>query len=327
MPAPSPSGPSSSGSFSTTGPTAPPPGASPEQPAALPGGITLCYQTFGDPSSEPLLLVMGLGGPMTWWDPGFCAMLADAGFFVIRYDNRDTGRSTRIRARVTRGMLVRSALGRGQRAPYTLDDMAGDAFGLLDHLGIGSAHVVGISMGGMIVQTMAVLHPDRVRSLTSIMSTTGRRTVGWQDPRLLPLLLARSAENREAYVVSSARLWQVIGSPAYPEPRELVDARARETFDRGVSASGVIRQMLAVLAQPDRSHRLGELTMPALVIHGLSDKMVHVSGGRATARAIPDAELMLVPGMGHDIPAELRRQFADAIRRAASRSTRVTGDR
>jgi pimeloyl-ACP methyl ester carboxylesterase len=272
-----------------------------------------------------LLLVMGLGGPMTWWDPGFCAMLADAGFFVIRYDNRDTGRSTRIRARVARRMLVQAAVGRGSRPPYTLDDMAGDAFGLLDHLDIESAHVVGISMGGMIAQTMAVLRPERVRSLTSLMSTTGRRTVGWQDPRLLPLLLARSAETRDAYVTSSARLWKVIGSPAYPETREAVHARAGETYDRGVSGPGVMRQMLAVLAQPDRSHRLGELRMPVLVIHGLSDKMVHVSGGRATARAIPGAELMLVPGMGHDIPAELRRQFVDAIRRVASRSSRRTG--
>jgi pimeloyl-ACP methyl ester carboxylesterase len=302
-----------------------PDGASPERLAALPGGVGICYQTFGDPSAEPLLLVMGLGGPMTWWDPDFCSMLADAGFFVVRYDNRDTGRSTRIRAHVNRRMLVQAALGRGARPPYTLDDMAGDAFALLDHLRIDSAHIVGISMGGMIVQTMAMLRPHRVRSLTSIMSTTGRRTVGWQDPRLLPLLLARSAETREAYVSSSARLWRVIGSPAYPETREAVHARAGETYDRGVSGAGVIRQMLAILAQPDRSLRLGELTMPALVIHGLSDKMVHVSGGRATARAIPDAELMLVPGMGHDVPAELHRQFVDAIRRVASLSPQGTG--
>jgi pimeloyl-ACP methyl ester carboxylesterase len=307
--------------------TAPPPGATPEQLALLaqPPGLRICYQTFGERDAPlgPLLLVMGLGGPMTWWNPDLCRMLADAGFFVIRFDNRDVGRSGRItgeHARVTRRMLVQAFFGRGPRPPYTLDDMAGDAFGLLDHLGLESAHVVGVSMGGMIVQTMALLHPQRVRSLTSIMSTTGRRTVGWQDPRLLPLLLARSAQTREAYVASSIRMWTVIGSPGYPEEREQVDARAGHTYDRGVSAAGVARQMVAILRQPDRSRRLRSLTMPALVVHGLADKMVHVSGGRATARAIPGAELLLVPGMGHDLPVELHETFTDAIRRTAERA-------
>jgi pimeloyl-ACP methyl ester carboxylesterase len=304
-------------------PPALPEHASPERMATLSSGVRLCYQTFGEPSADPLLLVMGLGGPMTWWDPGFCAMLADAGFFVIRYDNRDTGRSSRGRGRVTRRMLLQAYLGVGSRPPYTLDDMAGDGFGLLDHLGIGSADVVGVSMGGMIVQTMAVLRPERVRSLTSIMSTTGRRTVGWQDPRLLPLLLARSVQTKEAYVASSARLWKVIGSPAFPETRAAVAERAGETWDRGISAAGVARQMMAILAQPDRSQRLRDLTMPALVIHGFDDKMVHVSGGRATSRAIPGSELLLVPGLGHDLPDELREEFVAAIRRTSDRA----GDR
>ncbi|MEP7091650.1 MAG: alpha/beta hydrolase [Nocardioidaceae bacterium] len=301
----------------------PPEGASPERVAPVAGGIELCYQTFGDPIADPLLLVMGLGGPMTWWDPDFCGMLAAAGFFVIRYDNRDTGRSSRARGRVSRRMLVQSFLGpaaRGPRPPYTLDEMAADAFGLLDHLGLGTAHVVGVSMGGMIVQTMAVLQPARVRSLTSIMSTTGRRTVGWQDPRLLPMLLARSVPTREGYVAGSARLWKVIGSPGYPETAAVVQERAGETWDRGVSPAGVARQMVAILNQPDRSRRLRELSMPALVIHGLDDKMVHVSGGRATSQAIPGSELLLVPGMGHDVPAELRETFTEAIRRTADRA-------
>ena len=298
-----------------------PEGASPEQFAPLPSGIKLCYQTFGDPSGDPLLLVMGLGGPMTWWDPDFCQMLADRGFFVIRYDNRDTGRSSRAKGRVTRAMLVRSFMGRGGRPPYTLDDMAEDGFALLDHLGIDAAHVTGVSMGGMIAQTMAILRPERVLSLTSIMSTTGRRTVGWQDPRLLPRLLERRAATREQYVESSARFWSIIGSVAYPDTKQAVMDRAGETWDRGISASGVLRQMVAIVGQPDRSHRLQEIKAPTLVIHGLNDKMVHVSGGRATARAIPGAELLLVPGMGHDLPAELHETFADAIRRLASTAT------
>jgi pimeloyl-ACP methyl ester carboxylesterase len=294
--------------------------SSSEQFARVSSGLDICYQTFGDPSDEAVLLVMGLGGPMTWWSPEFCHLLAEAGFFVIRFDNRDVGRSSRIKARVTRKRLVQAFFGRGPRPPYTLDDMAGDGFGLLDHLGIESAHVVGVSMGGMIVQTMALLHPERVRSLTSIMSTTGRRTVGWQDPRLLPLLLARSARTREAYVASSARVWLIIGSPAYRETREAVDERAGDTFDRGVSASGVARQMLAILRQPDRSRKLRSLRIPALVIHGMQDKMVHVSGGRATSQSIPGSELLLVPGMGHDLPAQLDQTFVDAIKRTAGRA-------
>jgi pimeloyl-ACP methyl ester carboxylesterase len=297
-----------------------PDGASAEQFAPLPGGVEICYQTFGDPSGDPLLLVMGLGGPMTWWDPDFCRALADTGFYVIRFDNRDTGRSSRMDGRVTRGSLVRSFVSpasRRPRPPYTLDDMAEDGFGLLDHLGIDAAHVCGISMGGMIVQTMAVLRPERVRSLTSIMSTTGRRTVGWQDPRLLARLLERRATTREAYVASSARFWAVIGSVAYPDTEEAVLARAGETWDRGVNPAGVARQMVAILAQPDRTLRLRELRVPALVIHGMDDKMVHVSGGRATSHAIPGSELLLVPGMGHDLPVQLHDTFVDAIRRVA----------
>ena len=302
-----------------------PAGASAEQFAPLPGGVEICYQTFGDPSGAPLLLVMGLGGPMTWWDPDFCRLLADQGFFVIRFDNRDTGRSSRMRdrGRVNRRVLVRSFLGRPARPPrppYTLDDMAGDGFGLLDHLGIDSAHVVGISMGGMIVQTMAILQPERVRSLTSIMSTTGRRTVGWQDPRLLPRLLERRADTREAYVASSARFWAVIGSGAFPDSEEAMIARAGETYDRGVSPSGVMRQMAAIVAQPDRTRLLHQLRVPALVIHGLNDKMVHVSGGRATSHAIPGSELLLIPGMGHDLPIQLHDTFVEAIRRVADRA-------
>lgn len=281
--------------------------------------VELCYQTFGTPDADPLLLVMGLSGPMTWWDPEFCRMLAERGFFVIRYDNRDVGRSSRGQGRVTRGTLVRAFTGQKVRAPYSLVDMAGDAFGLLDHLGIDAAHVCGVSMGGMIAQTMAIEEPGRVLSLTSIMSTTGKRTVGWQHPSLLANLIGR-AGGRTAYIESSVKIWHRIGSPAYPQDEDEIRARAAETWDRGLSTSGTLRQMVAILTQPNRGPRLRALRMPALVVHGLADKMVHVSGGRATAAAIPGAELLLVDGMGHDTPRELNETFVDAIRRTADRA-------
>src|SRR6476619_2926484 len=212
--------------------------------APLPSGIELCYQTFGDRDGQPLLLVMGLGGPMNWWDPELCRMLAARGFFVIRYDNRDTGRSSRVGVRVKRSTLVRAFAGARVRAPYSMSDLAADGFGLLDHLGLESAHVVGVSMGGMIVQTMAIEQPRRVRSLTSIMSTTGKRTVGWQHPSLLPSLLARRS-GREGYIELSVKSWKLIGSPGYPTTEERIRARAAETYDRGVTASGTLRQMAA----------------------------------------------------------------------------------
>ncbi len=275
--------------------------------------VELCYQTFGDPDDEPLLLVMGLGGPMTWWDTELCVMLAEAGFYVVRYDNRDTGRSTRIPARVRRSHLVRAFGGRKVRAPYSMSDLAGDAVALMDHLGLESAHVAGISMGGMIAQTVAIEHPKRVRSLSSIMSTTGKRSVGWQDPRLIPALIAPRKPGRESYVATSVAFWDVIGSPGYPADRDRLATRAGETFDRGYSASGVMRQMLAILQQPDRTHRLRSLRVPALVVHGMADKMVHVSGGRSTAAAIPGAELVLIEGMGHDLPPTVWPRIVEAV--------------
>ena len=261
--------------------------------APLSKDVELCYQTFGSPQDEPLLLVMGLGGPMNWWDPEFCSTLAGRGFYVIRYDNRDTGRSSRARGRVTRSMLVRAFTGRRVRAPYSLEDMAADACGLLDHLGLDSAHVVGVSMGGMIAQTMAITAPERVRSLTSIMSTTGKRTVGWQHPSLLPSLLMSRGPGREAYIATSTAVWKMIGSPGYPPDAESIANRAA---------------------------RLRAVTVPTLVIHGVADKMVHASGGRATAAAIPDAELLLIDGMGHDLPPALFSTFIDAIERTTRRA-------
>jgi pimeloyl-ACP methyl ester carboxylesterase len=292
-----------------------------EQIAHLPHGIDLCYQAFGDPSDRPLLLVMGLGGPMTWWPVDLCRQLVDEGFYVIRYDNRDTGRSTRLRRHpVSQRDLVRAFLGRRVQVPYSLRDMAEDAVALLDHLGIGAAHVVGVSMGGMIAQSIAIDHPDRVLSLTSIMSTTGRRTQGYQHPMLLPAMLRRPIGSEREYVEGSVKFSKVIGSPGYPEDDEAVRARAHETWRRGVNFKDTMRHMLAVVTQRDRTPGLRKLQVPATVVHGQKDKMVHVSGGRATASAIPGARLVLVPGMGHNLPPGIYDILVDAITSAADRA-------
>lgn len=288
-------------------------------------GIELCYQSFGDPSDPTVLLVMGLAGPMNWWSADLCELIAARGYRVIRFDNRDTGAATKLRElRVRRSDIVRAFLGDRRRVPYTLSDLADDAFGLLDAVGVRQAHVVGVSMGGMIAQAMAIARPDRVRSLTSLMSTTGRRTVGWQHPRLFPALLAPAGRTRAEYVRRSLWMERIIGSPGFEADVEALTAQAEQTYDRGWSASGVVRQMIAVLAQPDRTDDLRRLDLPACVVHGLADPMVHVSGGRATATAIPGSELVLIAGLGHDLPAALNETFADAIDRTARRAQRPT---
>ncbi|MBC9225889.1 alpha/beta fold hydrolase [Aeromicrobium sp. 636] len=288
--------------------------------AHLPSGLDLCHQTFGDPQDQPVLLIMGLGGPMTWWPEEFCRLLAGRGFHVIRYDNRDTGRSTKLRHhQVSRTDVVKAFLGRGT-APYGIDDLADDAVGLLDHLGIDAAHVVGVSMGGMIAQTMAVEHPSRVRSLTSIMSTTGRRTAGWIHPLVIRTMLAPAGRTRPEFAETSVRNGKVMASPAFPTPDDVAHARALETYDRGWIASGVSRHMLAVLTQSDRTERLRAVSVPTQVIHGSQDLLVHRSGGRATAAAIPGAALLEIAGMGHDLPAQLYGTFVDAIVANAERA-------
>jgi pimeloyl-ACP methyl ester carboxylesterase len=292
--------------------------------ASLPSGIDICYETNGCPDDEAIVLIMGLGGPMGWWTPAFCEQLAERGFFVIRYDNRDTGRSTKLRQHtVGRSDVVRALLGlpgfARLKAPYSLSDMAGDAIGLLDHLGIDRAHLAGVSMGGMIAQTIAIEHPERALSLASIMSTTGKRTVGCQHPKVLPVLLSSAGKTRDSYVARSVKGSQVIESPAFPSDESASRDRAYETYDRGWTASGVTRQMLAVLTQPDRTKALARLDLPTVVIHGLSDPLVHRSGGRATAAAIPGAEHLEIAGMAHDLPPQLYPTYIDAIVRTAAR--------
>jgi pimeloyl-ACP methyl ester carboxylesterase len=285
--------------------------ASGEQTAKV-GDLTLCYETFGSLQGEPLLLVMGLSSQMLLWDNAFCELLAERGFWVIRFDNRDVGRSTVLRdAPVPKQwqLVVRDARG----AAYPLEAMAADAVGLLDHLGIDAAHVVGASMGGMIAQLMAIDHPERVRSLVSIMSTTGDRKVGRPHPRIAMRLLRRPARDRDGYIEDHLETYRQIGSSAFDFEEDHKRARAGRLFDRGVHPAGGARQLAAVVTAPDRTARLGDVRVPTTVIHGDADPLVHVSGGQATAAAIPDARLVILPRMGHDLPRELWPQIVEAI--------------
>ncbi|HZE05816.1 MAG TPA: alpha/beta hydrolase [Solirubrobacteraceae bacterium] len=276
------------------------------------GDITLCYETFGSPDGEPLLLVMGLASQMLLWDDDFCELLAGRGFHVIRFDNRDVGRSTVLNdAGVPKQwqLLVRDS----RAAAYSLDEMAADAVGLLDHLELESVHVVGASMGGMIAQLMAINHPARVRSLVSIMSTTGNRRVGWPHPRVAMRMLRRPQRDRAGYIEDHLATYRLIGSRGFEFEEEHRRQRAGRCFDRGVHAAGGARQMAAIVTAPDRTERLRRLQVPTTVIHGDADPLVHVSGGRATAAAIPGAKFITLPGMGHDLPRGLWPEIVEAI--------------
>lgn len=285
------------------------------------GDVTLCYETFGDPADPTLLLVMGLGTQMIAWRVEFCEQLAAHGFHVVRFDNRDVGRSSKVDAPVpTVGQLLR----RSPRAgAYRLKDMAADAIGLLDHLGVRSAHVVGASMGGMIGQTMAAQHPDRVRSLTSIMSTTGNRFKGQPQLKLYPLFLKRAPSDREGYIAHIARVFAAIGSPGFAQDQEEIRAIAAESFERGHDPRGGARQLGAIVASGDRTAELRRITAPTVVIHGSHDRLVGPSGARATARAINDARLVMIKGMGHDLPRGTWPQIIDTIVANAKAADRV----
>jgi pimeloyl-ACP methyl ester carboxylesterase len=280
--------------------------------------IELCYETFGDPSDPTVLLVMGLATQMIGWDERFCDQLAGRGFHVVRFDNRDCGRSTRCSAPPpTLGQLLRRDT---SRVSYTLSDMAADAVGLLDALDVGSAHVVGASMGGMIAQTMAIEHPERVRSLVSIMSNTGSRWSGQPALRIYPIFLRRPPRERDAFIEHIVTLYSRIGSSGFTADEEHLREIAGLSYDRGVSAAGNGRQLGAILADRDRSGRLAGVRVPTLVIHGKADRLVRPSGGRATAKAIRGARLMMVEGMGHDLPPGVWDQIIDGIVETAERA-------
>jgi pimeloyl-ACP methyl ester carboxylesterase len=292
-------------------------------PRARTHDVELEYETFGREGDPALLLIMGLGAQMIFWHDELCSALVERGFHVVRFDNRDVGRSTWLDAAGmpdVMGVMAAVLQGRPVEAPYLLRDMAGDTAGLLEVLDIPAAHVVGASMGGMIAQTLAIEHPERVRSLTSIMSTTGSRDLPPARPEAMGALLTPIPTEREAAIERSVEIFRLIGSPGFPFDEAEMRARAARAFDRGVNPAGVARQLVAILASGSRREALGSVRAPTLVIHGAADPLVPVEAGRDTAQAVPGAELLEIEGMGHDLPQALWPTFVDAIAKLVTRA-------
>lgn len=285
-------------------------------------GITLCYERFGDPANPPILLVMGLATQMIAWREDFCGELVDRGFHVVRFDNRDIGRSTHLND-VRWPTLKNFALRRFASAQYTLDDMAQDTARLVRELDIAPAHVVGASMGGMIAQTLAANHPKVVRSLVSIMSSTGARFKGQPAINAYGALLSPAPRERDAYIERSVQVFGLVGSPGFERDDDWIRERAGMSFDRSFNPAGTARQLGAIIKSGDRTDQLRTIEAPTLVIHGDSDKLVNVSGGRATAKAIPGAQLRVIKGLGHDLPRGSWPQIVDAIAEHAHRADAV----
>jgi pimeloyl-ACP methyl ester carboxylesterase len=283
-------------------------------------GVSIAYESFGDPERPPLLLIMGIGTQMIAWHEDFCGALA-AGRYVVRFDNRDAGESQWLEGRPD---IAACAAGDTSSAVYTLEDMADDAIGLLDALGLGPAHMVGASMGGMIAQTLAIRHPDRVLSLTSIMSTTGEPGIANPTEAAVGVLLKPPAGSRDEAMERALEARRVIGSPGFPRDEQDIRARAALAFDRGVNPAGFQRQLAAIYASGDRTAALRSIDVPTLVVHGEDDQLVPLGGGRATAAAIPGAELWTVPGMGHDLP---RAVWPDLFARIGSLADAVDASR
>jgi pimeloyl-ACP methyl ester carboxylesterase len=280
-------------------------------------GVDIAYERLPGTGGEPLLLIMGLGMQMIFWPDDLCAALADRGFAVARFDNRDVGRSTHLHAAGAPPLLRILARPRAAAA-YLLDDMAADAVGVLDALGWDSAHVVGASMGGMIAQTMAIRYPARVRSLTSIMSTPSTR-IGRPKLAALAALSERRVDDRDAGAERLLQVFRVIGSPAYPMDVEWMRDVGRRAYDRGHDPAGVQRQLAAIYASPDRRPGLAGVRAPTLVLHGDADPLIRPAGGRATAAAVPGARLVTYPGMGHSLPPQLWPALVDEIAAIAAR--------
>jgi pimeloyl-ACP methyl ester carboxylesterase len=288
-------------------------------PQAQCNGIEIEYDTFGDPSDPAILLVMGLGIQMIAWHETFCQMLVDRGYFVIRFDNRDVGLSSKIEGGPEPNVM-QLMQGDYSSASYRLSDMANDAVGVLDALGVEKAHVVGVSMGGMIGQTLAIEHPDRVLSLTSIMSTTGSQAVGQPRPEVMMALIAPPPTDRDGFVDHQAKMFRLIGSPDYPMPEEELRGLIGSSYDRMNYPAGFMRQLSCILASGDRTAALASVTAPTVVIHGEADPLIQPDGGEATAKAIPGAKLVKIPGMGHDFPPQLWQRLVDEIVANAERA-------
>jgi len=278
-------------------------------PSVAANGIDIYYEESGGAGDPVILLVNGFTSQLIQWEDALVDGLVERGFRVIRFDNRDVGLTSR-----TQGTAP--APGSGEPPPYTLADMAADGMALLTALGVDRAHVVGASMGGMIVQRMAIDHPDRVLSLTSIMSTTGDRTVGAPTPEAMTALVTPPPTERDAYIDHSVELWRIIGGPHYDETR--IRNRSGRAYDRAFYRAGAAFQMAAIMADGDRTDELGGVTCPTLVIHGAADPLVGVTGGEATAKAVPGAELLILDDMGHDLPPQVVPRVVDAIARVAA---------
>ena len=293
--------------------------------AAPVNGITIDYEVQGADDGEPVLLVMGLGAQLVVWPPAFIDRLTDTGYRVIRFDNRDVGRSSRMDAPApsTADLVTSLVARRFAKPPYVLRDMADDAAALLDHLDIGRSHVVGVSMGAMIAQELTIGHPERVASLTSIMANTGARKSGGISPSLLPALLKSRIASDGDSVESAIEVGRLIAGPHFDEQaaREVYELAAGREGDAGAARAGLARQTLAVTATRDRTTDLGRVTVPTLVVHGLLDRLVRPSGGMATARAVPGSRLVMYPDMAHDVPGvrvhEIAEEIIDNCRRAA----------
>jgi pimeloyl-ACP methyl ester carboxylesterase len=285
-------------------------------PKATANGIQIEHETFGNDSYPPLLLIMGLGAQMLFWPDEFCDMLANRGHYVIRFDNRDVGLSSKFEeAGVPDIMEVMSSVLQGEevKTPYTLDDMADDTIGLLNSLNIETAHVCGLSMGGMIAQVVAYRYPSRVLSLLSIMSTTGNPELPQGTPEVLALLFSPAPEEREANIEYNVKLFQTIGSPGFPFDEDWIRDVTARCYDRCFCPQGTVRQTAAIIAHGNRKPSLSGITALTLVIHGSEDTLVPVEAAKDTTESIPGAELLIIDGMGHDLPREVWPQLVDAI--------------
>jgi len=274
-------------------------------PQASANHIRIEYETFGDPSSPPILLIIGLGGQLIYWDEEFCKQIAEAGLYVIRFDNRDAGLSTKFDAAgVPDIMDVVGKLMSRQKVtpPYTIEDMAADAVGLLDALSIDKAHICGMSMGGMIAQSLAIKYPGRVLSLTSIYSTTGNPHLPQPKPEVMGLLLTPPPQEREPFIQFYLNVFRALTGPRFGFDEEWVRQIMGRAYDRCFCPQGTGRQLVAILTQGNRQPALKSLRVPTLVIHGDADPLVSVEAGKDTAEAVPGAELKIIQGMGHDLP-------------------------